>query len=440
MARKASFEALTAAIRAPFVKRYGLLSSTTPVDHSESNDYRHLIANAANSYDVEVLRLDSDNVLRVGADAQSPMVQSIQFAVATNASLGATTFFVATQTMYIQAITEVHKTAGTNGSAVTAVITRERGNQAPGAGTSLMTNSFNMKGTINVNQSANLNGQINSVTDPLLVLVAGDRLSFATTGVLTTLAGVVVTVYLTPGSKGEIARYYAHVNGDLSTSTIFCSNRDFTVQSVRAIYGTAFAAAVTIDVTNDSSTSASGAGTSVLSAAMVGDGAINTLITPTLAAAAALYVPAGNRLAVKFSAVTTGADLLVEVVLQPIYQRKEVTFKVGVNAQQQVNQPFWISDGDYVLEDVSCIFGTAAGGAATGGIEILRGTTAAGSGTLTHTAFNLNSAAATVQVGTLGTLRNRQISAGQKLSYQATSGAAQSLADLCITCSLAKQS
>lgn len=439
--RKLTYKNLTAAIRAPFAKRFGVENTPLVQDHAETNDFRHLTSNAAESYDIEVYRVDTDGKIRIGQTAISPLPQTVSFAIGANGSIGTTTFFIADRTYYIQAITEVHKTAGTDGSAVTAVVTHEKGNVASGSGTNTMTSTFNLKGTANTVQTATLNGQINLSSDTVLVLAAGDRLSFVPTGTLTTLAGVVVTVTMTPGSKSEVARYYVCKNADMATQTFFVANRDMTVQAVYAVYGTAFAAAVTLDVTHETTTGAPGSGSSILAAAMAGDGTAATVLTPALTATTSrLYLPAGDRLSAKLSATTTGANLCIIVVFQPLYNRTEKTFQVALNAAQQVSQNFWISDGDYTAYDLSLTYGTAAGGVATGNIEICRGTTAPGSGVLVASAANLNTTTNTVIVGTMGTTRNLQISAGDRLSWQATSGAAQSIANLAVTISLRRQS
>lgn len=439
--RKLTYKDLTAAIRAPFAKRFGIQSTPLVQDHAETNDFRHLVSSAADSYDLEVSRVDTDNVVRIGQTAISPLPQTVSFAIGANGSIGTTTFFIADRVYYIQSISEVHKTAGTNGSAVTAVITHEKGNTASGSGSTVMTTTFDLKGTANTVQTATLNGQLNLSSDTVLVLQPGDRLSFVPTGTLTTLAGVVVTVVLTPGSKSELARYYVCKNADMATQTFFIANRDMTVKAVYAIWGTAFAAAVTLDVTHETTTGAPGAGNSILAAAMAADGAANTLVTPALTATASrLYLPAGDRLSAKLSATTTGANLCIVVVFQPLYNRTEKTFQVALNAAQQVSQNFWISDGDYSAYDLSVVYGTAAGGAATGNVEVCKGTTAPGSGVLVASAANLNTTTNTVIVGTMSSTRSLQISAGDRLSWQATTGAAQSLANIAVTISLVRRS
>jgi hypothetical protein len=439
---RTSFKTLTAAIRAPFSKRFGLAQNPNLIDYSYDNGFAQRYSNAADTADVLADSVDSDNTLLFGQEAINPQGQAYTFNIAANGSIGATTFFIADRTYYVQGITEVHKTAGSDGSAVTAVITRERGVLAPGAGTALMSNTFNLKGTANTVQSATLNGTVNAPLDPVLVLNPGDRLSFKTSGTLTALAGVVVTVYLTPGCKSEIASYFVHANADLSTQTFFVANRDFLVKGAYLYFGTAFGAAITIDCTQDTSTNAPGAGSSILSAAVTVDG--STLAAQTTNALTLGTGPftlrAGDRLAIKYSATTTGADVCLAVVLQPIYKRKEVTWQLGPNGQQQVDQCFFAADRDYEVVDLSCTFATAAGGAAKLLVTIDKGTTAPGAGNAVHTdntsaGFDLNATGNTVQIGTLNTLRNRLLAAGDRLGLKHT-GTAQSIANVAITVSL----
>lgn len=96
---------------------------------------------------------------------------------------------------------ETHTTAGTDGGAVTAVVEKLTGTQAPNAGANMFkTSTFNMKGAANTVQrlvASQLTGL--SVAQRAAQLVSpGDRIGFSFTGTLTTLAGVGVTVVLRP--------------------------------------------------------------------------------------------------------------------------------------------------------------------------------------------------------------------------------------------------
>lgn len=439
---------LTRDIRAPWSDQYGLgidKNSVTPFD----SGYR-MLWNTPSGQRVEGFQVDTDGIPRIGHEAINPMRKTVTFVLAANGSLRSQSFFIADRAYTIQGITYVHKTAGNDAGAVVCNVTKDTGTQAPAAGSSLQTGTFNCKGTANVVQTAVLADTVPLyLTTPgsVLSIAVGDRLSVFFSGTLTTLAGIVITVSMTPSGKQSKAYYYVNGNADLSTQTFYIANRDMVITGVQAIWSTPFAAAVTVDITKDVSTNAPGAGTSVLAAAMDGTTAANTLLTPALAATAAtLKMAAGDRLAVKYSATTTGVGVCIVVQFAPVYGRKEVTFQLGPNAQQQVAQCFWIADRDYEVIDVSAVHATAAGGAATIKITIDKGTTAPGGGTSIHggsLSFNLNATANTVQIGdstgaTLLTVqpRARLMSAGDRLGINIASGAAQSLANLCLTVSL----
>lgn len=441
---------LTAAIRAPFMKRHGLALDVTGIDNDFDNDYGIEWADPTDSFSVEGIRVDADGNPRIGREAVNPQRKTVTFALQANGSLGTQAFFVCDRAYRVTGISYVHKTLGTNGSAVTCYISHETSTQAPGAGTSLMTGTFNCKSTNAVVQNATLAATPGNDLSNTLLLATNDRLSIVFTGTLTALAGIVVTVYMSPAAKGETAVYYINANADIPTAQyFFIANRDMTITSVRAIWSTAFAAAVTLDVTKDTSTNAPGAGTSILAATVAADGTANTVATPALAATAAtLQMAAGDRLSVKLSAATTGIGLVVVVSFSPTYSRKEVAFQLSPNTQQQVSQYFFIADRDYLIEDISEVHGTAAGGAATIKISIDKGTNGPGAGATIagntgSLSFDLNGTSATVQVcdSTNTTLaiyqpRRRLLSANDRLGINISSGAAQSLANMCITASL----
>lgn len=127
---------------------------------------------------------DGSNWVKFSVGPVASYIQSGTFAT--------TTFFVAPQACKVTAVSEVHSTAGSDGGAVTAVVTKDTGTDAPGAGTSLhQSGSFNMKGTANTVQNATL-----STTAATLTLAAGDRLAVKLTGTPTAVAGAVVSAQL----------------------------------------------------------------------------------------------------------------------------------------------------------------------------------------------------------------------------------------------------
>ncbi len=397
--------------------------------------------NAAGDGAVNMIGVDGNNqvVMPSGLGGQftsPPMLKTVTYNETLNASIGTTPFFIADQAYKVVAVSYVNKTAGTVAGA-TATVTKDTGTTAPGAGTALLTAAFTCLAVANTVANGTMVSTAATVT-----LAAGDRLSVLFAGTLTTLAGVVVTVSMIPlVSEVEIAQVFWRANADVKTQSFFTANRDMTVTGVKAIYGTAFAGAVTINVMKDTGTTAAGGGTSVLTAAMAGDGTINTVITPALTATGSvLSMVAGDRLSLKFSATTTGALLCVIVTFAPIYDRKEVTWQLTLNAQQQVAQCFFIADRAYEVTDASCVFDVAAGGAATLGVTIDKGTTVPGGGNVvqtdgTNAGFDMNATARTVQYMTPASLHLRLMSPGDRLGLVVV-GAAQSISLSEITVSL----
>ncbi len=96
------------------------------------------------------------------------------------------TFYVAPRAMIVQAINARVEVAGTDGSAVTAVIRKVPSGTAITSGTALHSGSINLKGTAATNQALTL-----STTATTVALAAGDALAIDFTGTLTSATGVV---------------------------------------------------------------------------------------------------------------------------------------------------------------------------------------------------------------------------------------------------------
>lgn len=99
-------------------------------------------------------------------------------------------FFTARHPMEVMWVAESHVTAGTDAGAVTLDIEKLTGTQAPAAGVSILTTTFNMKGTINTvvqkeGKDLSANRQLKN----------GERLCIKFAGTKTALAGVQVTLY-----------------------------------------------------------------------------------------------------------------------------------------------------------------------------------------------------------------------------------------------------
>jgi hypothetical protein len=96
-------------------------------------------------------------------------------------------FFIAPRHMVVKSITARVETAGTDASAVTAVVKKAASGTAIASGTALHTGSINLKGTAATNQALTL-----SSTSTDLDIPAGTAIGIDFTGTLTAAAGVVV--------------------------------------------------------------------------------------------------------------------------------------------------------------------------------------------------------------------------------------------------------
>jgi len=93
-------------------------------------------------------------------------------------------FFVADRPYKVVAITARPLVVGSDGSAVTAEIRKVPSGTATASGTVLHSGTYDLKGTINTNQSLTL------VTTSAVRLAAGDALAFDVTGTTTAARGV----------------------------------------------------------------------------------------------------------------------------------------------------------------------------------------------------------------------------------------------------------
>lgn len=93
--------------------------------------------------------------------------------------------FIALAPCFVRKVQEVHGTLGTDAGAVTVNIEKLTGTTAPGAGTAMLTTTFNMKGTINTVQTGVFDADRTKRS-----LKAGDRLALKLSGTPTAIADV----------------------------------------------------------------------------------------------------------------------------------------------------------------------------------------------------------------------------------------------------------
>lgn len=417
---------------APFAKGAGLnMRGMLGYDNGITGVRR--AKNAAGTGMVDVHGVDEYNRLLVGGYHIRPMRTPIVFTLATNASLVTQRFFIADMNYEIVGITESHATA--DGAANTAYITKEINGQAPGAGTAVMTNTFDMNGTANTVLAATLNARSNpgffGNGEPTISVKRGEMLSFKIASAVTSLAGVQITLYVLPQAALNPAVFTMKANAAILTQSFYLSNTYQTVSGVQAVWDTnaSGAGTITFDVTKDTSTNAPGAGSSILAAAVNvnSTATANTVVTPALHATAsrAVMTP-GDRLAVKMAGTLTALAGLVIVVsfangtsstIVPA-PAGVVTVQYGLlsNTNLGVATSFFTAERNYEVSDLSFTWSVAAT-TYTLGVTVDTGTTAPGAGTAVNTAVDASTTANTVGVATLSVSRRvLTLPAGARLS------------------------
>jgi hypothetical protein len=117
----------------------------------------------------------------------------VTYTMVANGSIASTRIFTADRAYEVLEASEVHSTAGSDGSAVTATVTIDKGVTAPGAGVNCLTTTFSEKSTANTTVFLSPTTALHT-----RILKAGDGIGVLYTGVLTALAGETITVSLMP--------------------------------------------------------------------------------------------------------------------------------------------------------------------------------------------------------------------------------------------------
>lgn len=104
-------------------------------------------------------------------------------------------FFIADRSYEVLSVTERHETAGSAGGSVTLMVKKVASGTAPASGVDVLSAGIDLKATANTNQSGTI---IQTRTSNVYnkTLTSGDALALVTTGTLTSVAGVTVSVLL----------------------------------------------------------------------------------------------------------------------------------------------------------------------------------------------------------------------------------------------------
>ncbi len=444
---------LTFAIRAPFLKAFqGKDPDQIGLRYAQSSGFRSKARNAAGTLDIPLIGTDVSDNLLVGEERKQPLLQPIQFNLATNASLVSQWFFNCPYTngCSIEKIQLKYKTAA--GGALTCQIIKGSDGVTLALGTAVQSDTFNLNSTPDTVVEGTVLQTLTSRGVPHKFLAYTDRLGIRFSSTPAALAGLVVTVWVSPGGIGNIATFNLYAAADLAADTeqaFFVANCGLTISKLlfsHVVLGTD-AGAVVAQVTKDTGTDAPGAGSDLLStgsnAGFNCKSTINTVQVGTLKTTAGLTrMDPGDRLSVDFAGVMTAvAGVVITVLFEPTPGRIEVSYALAKNANL-IDECFFIADRRYkVLEsaEVHDTLGTDGGGvlvqlvrdkltdAPGGGVDLLSNTT--------NTGFNLKSTVNTVQVGTYQDTRYNYILPGDRLALD-YSGVLTAVAGVAATVSL----
>lgn len=124
-----------------------------------------------------------------------PVTVRIPDTMAATAANYTAPFFIADRPYEVLWCMERHETKGTGAGAVTVMLKKVPSGTAPASGTDILTTGINLKATNNTNQEGTISqARTSSVYNRRLS--RGDSLSLVTTGTLTAVAGVTVSVLL----------------------------------------------------------------------------------------------------------------------------------------------------------------------------------------------------------------------------------------------------
>lgn len=388
-------ENISAAIKRRFMKQLGLGNPASVKDPADNN-YDQTALNAAGTSLVEVWRVGRDNSVMIGGAATvQPCWRPIIFNAVANAGVATRPFHIFTSNAYgkIMKIEEIHGTAGNDASAVTGHITKESGTQAAGSGVSLMSGTFNLKGTADTRQQATLTSN-----EDYLKFQPGDRLSFKLTGTATAVANLLVVVWVQYESNIFETSVYAATPAD---QVFFLANRKYALNAISYMHGTAetTTTGLNVELKVQDGTETEAQGTDILTNnSNAGFDALAAANTVQVGTFSALSLVAGERLSLTLDDTATE---LANVVMTVAFNAQPGRIEVSKfdPAPAATDHGFFMADRNYRLYDGRQIHGTAAGGVSTMQLEKCTGTTAAGSGTnLLSTAWDLNGTADTVQI------------------------------------------
>ena len=120
-----------------------------------------------------------------------PLTRCMEGATPQTAANYTTPFFIANRFYQVITVTERHQVAGSDGGAVTVTVNKVPSGTAPASGTAVITTPLSLKTTADTNQSG-----IVSTVQGVAILAPTDALCLISSGTLTAVVGVTVSVLL----------------------------------------------------------------------------------------------------------------------------------------------------------------------------------------------------------------------------------------------------
>lgn len=412
-------------LRAAYSKTLGLKRWRFAKDGWDG-DYQLRFLNAAKTDVLPLLGSDALNNRLVDGQIFEGNLTPIEFRISAAAKISLINpFFVNcndTTPLEIRRIDCVFATA--DGAVNTGFVSKEIQGQTAGGGATCMSGTFDMNATANTLQTATLAG----ITGwPSLVLNPGEQLTFNIASALTSLAGLVVTVWVRPQTGISIAQYVRVANADIATGTMYLNiipGLQIRAVAIRWDVAATNGGTVTADVTKDTGTTAPGAGTSVLAAAQSVKGTADTTVFPALSATASvLLMAAGDRLAVKLTGTLTALTGLVVTVFFTGGPMQSIIVPISFWDAQATDRVMYTSRGYYKVTDYWGTWSVAS----TSNKQLLtrdQGTTAPGAGTgllsdNTNAGIDTSTTANTPVEGTLVTNKNSlRLAPGDRLGIK----------------------
>ena len=427
-------------------------ASGIPIEWAQANGFEERFMNSTNTDYIRAVACGSN--LFFGEELARQARQSFVFNQYVTATIVTQVFANVPTDCHITGATFILHVAGSSTGATkpTLYVEHLTGTQVPGSGTPITATVDCHAAVADTLQTLTLTmPTTGNSDDPSLFLLAGDRLGIVVAGTTTALAGVEVTIAVAP-FKGQLVTLSIPINADIPAAmAMFTANRPYILTAVSYSHATkgTDASAVTMQITNDASGTAPGAGTALLTnntnAGFDCKAAVNTVQVGALTAtAASLRLALGASLSFSITGTKTAlAGIAVTLTrLTTSADRIEKTFSLyNVNGQTDLTglsaQNIFTADRDYEILDIRERHAVVAGQAGTLNAYVDTGTTAPGGGQAVATSnFDMTATANTQVAGTLQVLGLRFLLAGDRLSVKSPSGSLASAKGVQLTVAL----